>query len=230
MTSPANRLNVLVVDDEPCVGSTLQVLLRRKARVTSAESCEAAVELLTQQPEAVDVAVVDLHFPTPMQGDELIGVIRARWPRLPLLVLTANYGVPQALRCGHLGVATFLSKVPDLSQSALPAIEATLAQLQARRLPEGSEPRDAAGRPAARPVPLDAVVRDACLSALRSSDGNMSRAARLLQVPYHSFRRRLIAGGLVSPTRRPYCRRSAWPRQAGGPRGCGPRSRSHRGN
>ena len=75
---------VLVVDDEPDELALIARHLRRLGyEVVLAKSAEEA--LADQEHLAVDVAVVDLRLPG-MGGWELIDVLRARRPDLPVVV------------------------------------------------------------------------------------------------------------------------------------------------
>jgi CheY-like chemotaxis protein len=81
---PALRL--LVVDDEPLVRQTLVTLLRATGHSAS-EAVDGPSALACLEQAAVDVVITDLGMPG-MSGWELAGAIKARWPSLPILLLT----------------------------------------------------------------------------------------------------------------------------------------------
>ncbi len=79
---------VLLVDDEPLLLRALARMLRNAPlRVVSANTAEEALELL----EAMSYAVVvsDLSLPG-MDGLELLGLVRERWPAAGRLLLTGH--------------------------------------------------------------------------------------------------------------------------------------------
>jgi len=62
--------NILIVDDEPEVLSSLNDYLskRLKCHITTVNNCEEALEIL--KTKDVDVLLQDLHFPTKLIGKE----------------------------------------------------------------------------------------------------------------------------------------------------------------
>jgi len=92
---PAPRLRpyrVLLVDDSPTVLSVLGALLSEAgAEVTRKDNAPDAIALLSENPAAADVLVIDLQMPD-MDGFQAIHTLRAdaRFSDLPILVLTAG--------------------------------------------------------------------------------------------------------------------------------------------
>lgn len=81
---------VLVVDDEPMVRSLLTKLLSRRGHdVTSVPSGPAALELLDEQHAAVDIIFTDHGMPD-MNGRQLAELIRAKYPAIPIVLLTGD--------------------------------------------------------------------------------------------------------------------------------------------
>jgi two-component system response regulator GlrR len=102
---------VLLVDDDPdmlallgrWVGATgLQF-------VTAANGSEALTQLDIQRP---DLVVTDLVMDE-MDGMRLLKEIHAHDPVMPVIMLSGQADVGDALRAAHLGVAAFLTKPPD---------------------------------------------------------------------------------------------------------------------
>ncbi len=84
--NPAPR-SVLAVDDEPDVTQLISRVLERAGyEVRTAASAEDALRLIDQRP--ADLLIVDKNLPR-MHGFELVRQLRARFPNLPVIVITA---------------------------------------------------------------------------------------------------------------------------------------------
>lgn len=80
-------LNILVVDDEAIVRTSLLRLLTHAGHfVDLAGSGEAALALLDEKP--FDLVITDFSMPG-MKGDQLVARIRERWPAQPIVMSTA---------------------------------------------------------------------------------------------------------------------------------------------
>src|SRR5947209_9417810 len=91
------KMNILVVDDDPFVRETIQMLLKCDGhRVCEANSGAEALAMF--EPEKFDLVFTDYLMPT-MKGDELASVIKRRSPRLPIILLTGC--LEQLERCAH---------------------------------------------------------------------------------------------------------------------------------
>jgi two-component system, NtrC family, response regulator HydG len=102
---------ILVVDDEPSARSGLEKLLRHEGyAVVSAPNGPTALALADE--EAPDLVITDLRMPE-MDGVELVEKLRARWPELPVIVVTAFGEVAAAVRAMRSGAHDFLSKPID---------------------------------------------------------------------------------------------------------------------
>lgn len=93
-SAPAARTDaagarVLVVDDEPMVRTVTSKLLRMRGHVvTEADGGPAALALLGDDGP-FDIVVTDLSMPE-MSGRELATIVRARFPALPVILLTGD--------------------------------------------------------------------------------------------------------------------------------------------
>ena len=77
---------ILVVDDDPGLSEVLALLLEREGyAVDSARTVKAAFERLGANPELV---ITDLKLPDGTGLDVIAGV-RARRPRLPMIMITS---------------------------------------------------------------------------------------------------------------------------------------------
>src|SRR5262245_31337051 len=103
--------DVLVVDDDPAVGKVLSAQLAQAGiNCRHAPDAAAALALLREHP--VDVVITDLRMPG-ASGMELLTEIGARWPGIPVILLTAHGTVGVAVEAMKKGAADFLLKPFD---------------------------------------------------------------------------------------------------------------------
>jgi DNA-binding response OmpR family regulator len=84
-----DRKRLLIVDDEmPILKLVTRILATDNYEISSANSGEAAAELIAK-PDfgGVDLLVTDLLMPG-MNGRQLAGIVRQRWPKARVLYLT----------------------------------------------------------------------------------------------------------------------------------------------
>jgi len=110
--------SIIVVDDEADVAELFRQRFRREARQGTyvmhfAASGEEALALLSGGIEpGVIVILSDINMPG-MDGLQLLGEIKERFPDLPVMMVTA-YGDDERRRhAGELGAAEFLTKPVD---------------------------------------------------------------------------------------------------------------------
>jgi CheY-like chemotaxis protein len=110
---------VLVVDDDPVVGSSIdRVLSPRGYAVITAANGEEALERLAH--EVYDVVYTDIRMPG-MDGLEVARRIKATSPWLPVVIVT-GYGTEQnELQAIEMGTAGFLRKPlsPEVIEGSL---------------------------------------------------------------------------------------------------------------
>jgi two-component system, cell cycle sensor histidine kinase and response regulator CckA len=109
-SSKVQRQTVLVVDDEEGLRRVVCRTLRDEGYGTLEASHGAeALEVMEKASEAVDLVVTDVVMPG-MDGRELGRRITQRWPRLPILYISA-YDVNDIFRRGSpRNSAPFLQK------------------------------------------------------------------------------------------------------------------------
>ncbi len=124
MPEPSAQLpepaRVLIVDDEPSVCRSIEkVLTRMGHRTTTAFSASAALESL-QADQDFDLIVTDLMMPQ-VNGIELLKIAKARWPKIPVLVITGFASIASAVEATQLGAANYLAKpfTPEELQAAV---------------------------------------------------------------------------------------------------------------
>jgi DNA-binding NtrC family response regulator len=107
---------VLVIDDNPAVATALEVLFSlRDLRTLSADSPARALAILDRQP--VDLVIQDMNFRADTTSGEdgaaLFRVLRARFPELPVILLTAWTQLESAVELVKAGAADYLAKPWD---------------------------------------------------------------------------------------------------------------------
>ena len=121
----ANRLRVLVAEDNPTNQKVIRKILERAGHVVQVvENGEAALDELEQNE--FDIVIVDMHMPI-MGGVEVAKFYRfvdRKLPRMPFVMLTANATAEAMEECNQAGIDAFLTK-PVESRELL----ATIARL-----------------------------------------------------------------------------------------------------
>lgn len=94
-------MTVLVVDDELMARKLIEKVLTRDGyRVVQADNGQVALEILEQTP--IDIIVSDIRMPV-MDGYDLLKTVKARYPSIPVIIITAygdTYSVKDALLLG----------------------------------------------------------------------------------------------------------------------------------
>lgn len=127
MTEPSA---VLVVDDDEAVGRVLAALLTQDGhRATWVSSGEAALAILEKR--AFDLVISDVRMPG-LSGLELLKVLRAKSPELPVILLTAHGTVPMAVDAMREGAADFMLKPFD-REEVLFVVKKTLSGSEQER-------------------------------------------------------------------------------------------------
>ena len=89
MEKPINsKRQVLVIDDEPTVAAVMEMMLRFEGHeVQTVGGAREALALLEET--RFDFIITDYSMPD-MKGDELAAIIKQRWPKQPVIMLTAH--------------------------------------------------------------------------------------------------------------------------------------------
>jgi putative two-component system response regulator len=124
----ADSLLCLVVDDEPRLRQVLVHLMKSDGFTCfEAGNGEEALAHLQRQP--VTLVLSDLRMPK-MDGLELLRQVRARWPDVAVVMITAVADVEVAVSCLAIGAMDYLTKPFHLEE-----VRARVAQaLEKRRL------------------------------------------------------------------------------------------------
>ena len=134
-------LNVWIVDDDASIRWVLERALRQGGMATTLfEESEAVLAALRR--DEPDVLVTDIRMPG-RSGLELIEEIRAKRPRLPVIVMTAHSDLDSAVAAYQGGAFEYLPKPFDIDQAielvrraASPGQRADTTAAESRRIPE----------------------------------------------------------------------------------------------
>ena len=124
-------VSILVVDDEPDVAELFRQQFRRETRqgkyvLHYATSGVEALDRLAGEIEPTLVAVLsDINMPG-MDGLQLLGEIKQRFPGLPVMMVSAYGDDERRRRAAEYGAADFLAKPVDFEH-----LKAQLRQLPA---------------------------------------------------------------------------------------------------
>ncbi len=112
MASMNNRTcqqrHILIVDDEPLVRQTVQMLLQDDGYVVD-EAQSGAEALALFEPGKFDMIFTDYFMPE-MKGDQLAAAIKKRSPKQPVVMLTAFPEKLQSSACPLGGIDSFICK------------------------------------------------------------------------------------------------------------------------
>lgn len=116
---------VVFVDDEPRICSVVSKTLERGGM--SVQCFDRAQDCLTHlAAEPCDLLITDVRMPE-KDGIELLGEVRARFPWLPVLIVTGYGDVSLAVRAMKAGAADFIEKPLD-RDTFLHAVQSVLAR------------------------------------------------------------------------------------------------------
>jgi two-component system nitrogen regulation response regulator NtrX len=123
--------SVLLVDDEPNIRRMVGALLASEGyEVRDAADGASGLTLATQGEP--DVALLDLMMPGDLDGLAVLERLRAKFPELPVVMMSGRAGLADAVRATKLGAFTFLEK-PLTPEGVLLALASALELRQARR-------------------------------------------------------------------------------------------------
>lgn len=102
------KKSILVVDDEKNIRMTLtQALDSKDVKVETALNGEEALEKLSDHPFAL--VLLDLRMPG-MDGMEVLRKIRASWPDVRVIIISAHGTIESATEAMKLGAVDFIEK------------------------------------------------------------------------------------------------------------------------
>jgi len=137
----AKKLKVWIVDDDASIRWVLERALEQGGMQVTAFD-EAAAAMTALRREEPDVLVTDIRMPG-RSGLDLLEEIRAKRPRLPVIVMTAHSDLDSAVAAYQGGAFEYLPKPFDIDQ-AVELVRRAAAQThrsetsatESRRIPE----------------------------------------------------------------------------------------------
>jgi DNA-binding NarL/FixJ family response regulator len=120
------KTKVFLVDDHPLVREWLTQLIQRESDLTvcgEAEDTQDALEMITATEP--DIAIVDISLKT-THGLELVKDLQARFPSLPVLILSMHDESLYAERVLRAGAKGYITK-QEATKKILPAIRQVLS-------------------------------------------------------------------------------------------------------
>ena len=118
---------VLVVDDSLVDRRLAAGLLSKNPDIAVVEACDGKEGLIQIEVAMPDAVLTDLQMPE-MNGLELVAAIRKKYPRIPVVLMTAQGSEEIAVQALQLGASSYVPK-KHLAQDLLPTIERILASI-----------------------------------------------------------------------------------------------------
>ena len=174
MNARSDRGVLLVEDDDTFRAVLSRALSRRGYRVCEATSAEQAAEVAAA--ESPGYAIVDLKLPGD-SGLSAVTALKARLPKIRILVLTGYGSIATAVEAIRLGAKDYLPKPAD--------VDDILAALLRSPDDKKAMPSDFQAPSLAR-TEWEHIHR-----ILADCDGNVSEAARRLGIHRRSLQRKL---------------------------------------
>jgi len=187
---------LLIVDDEPDLGSLLQRVLAPPHDVVLAPDAMVACSKL--ETADFDVVLADVRMPGPT-GFELARLIRKKWPRTEVVLMTAFASIPAAVDAVRLGAYDYLSKpfgIDDVKLVIARALERRRERARIEDTAAAAEQLAASSYREALAEARDRGSREYLVALLKVFGGNVSRAAERAGLERESLHRLLRRYGL----------------------------------
>ncbi|HEV2131154.1 MAG TPA: response regulator, partial [Longimicrobiaceae bacterium] len=130
MTKAAEKEQILLVEDDASLRRVVAEVLDAHGHAVVV-SPDAAHALEVLQSQRVDLVITDLAMPG-MRGEALLAQIRATFPEIPVIAVTAFGSVENAVELTRAGAADYLVK-PFRTQALLDSVKRVLDESRPRR-------------------------------------------------------------------------------------------------
>jgi DNA-binding NtrC family response regulator len=123
--------SVLIIDDEPNIRRMVSALLTSEGFEVR-DAADGASGISRADEFEPDLVLLDLMIPGAMDGMAVLEKLRARFPELPVIMMSGRAGLADAVKATRLGAVNFLEK-PLTPEGVLLAIAGALELRMARR-------------------------------------------------------------------------------------------------
>ena len=114
-TVPPAARNILLIDAEPAVRAvTARLLNELGQRVVTADSGRLGLELFSQEPEAIDLVVLDMTMPE-QSGEQILDALRGVRDDVPVVITSGFLATDASKLLGAPNVIGFLNKPHTLT-------------------------------------------------------------------------------------------------------------------
>ncbi|MFI5309957.1 MAG: sigma-54-dependent transcriptional regulator, partial [Gemmatimonadales bacterium] len=125
------RPSVLIIDDEPNIRRMVGALLSSEGFEVR-DAADGATGMTRAQELEPDLVLLDLMMPGALDGMAVLGLLRERFPDLPVVMMSGKAGLADAVKATRLGATNFLEK-PLTPEGVLLSIASALELRIARR-------------------------------------------------------------------------------------------------
>ncbi len=124
-STPLADVSLLLVDDEAAWLRSLSRLLKKDAGINRTIRCEDSRQVMgLLKAEKVDLVLLDLTMPH-LSGEELLAMIVADYPQIPVIVVSGLNQVEAAVRCMRSGARDYFIKSED-TERLIACVQRTL--------------------------------------------------------------------------------------------------------
>jgi len=119
-------IRICIADDHPIVREGLKLIIAKAIDLSvaaEASNGQEVFEILRKTP--IDILLLDISMPI-RNGIDALKQIRTKWPKLPILILTAHPETQYAIRAFKLGASGYLTK-ESLLKELITAIRTVLS-------------------------------------------------------------------------------------------------------
>ncbi len=178
-------MRVLLIDDHPLILTALQNVIQgigNHVSVVGVGGARAAREALAAGDGGFDLMLLDLRLGD-ADGFELLAELRAAWPAVPVVVVSASDRSADVIRAIDLGAMGFVPKRAsnETLQEALHVVMQGGIYVPPMTMRSEGEPSDAVSHPASHAMPVPPVTPAAALAAFKLTPRQTDVLALLLR-------------------------------------------------
>ena len=111
--SDINNYKVLIVDDDPNAIIVCATFLKLNGFSDVESETDSRKVMKKMTTERIDIVILDLHMPH-LTGIDLLPLLQANYPEVPVIMLTSSYDIKQAVECMKLGAFDYLLKPVEI--------------------------------------------------------------------------------------------------------------------